>query len=377
MENVTKAQKLLEGSCRHPEAERTELSNRKGFHCESCGANVHDKTQLSCVSSDQEPTQSRYKAVQAGTKWTVFDDQLGRQHGEKLYTQPKAKALADELNGLGVNSIGLNEEQKERSRKDKERLAKQQRKDELKALADDAKELAKQINEARKTYLEIQSASVTFKGQIEKVRPLAERVLYGFKHLKDGENIDGYTTATEWAKGTLGISYEWLRRCLNPETEIKQVSVKEGKLDRFLPAATEPAGATVTVHPEQPPLPIIPKQDEEGVLDGEYEDASPEATVEQPQEKPTVAESLADTRPSFAIAISPADVAKNGAEANARVILGYVRSYAKHITLDEYQETVRLVIKGLQYELDDEEGAQLVQVRMTINPTTEGESAVA
>jgi hypothetical protein len=89
-------------------------------------------------------------------------------------------------------------------------------------------------------------------------------------------------------------------------------------------------------------------------------------------ENPTLAESLADTKPTFAIGVSPADVVSNSVKENSRLILGYARSFGKLMTESEWQECVQEVIKGLQYELPDDEPE--MQVTMNIVPA-EGESA--
>jgi len=48
------------------------------------------------------------------------------------------------------------------------------------------------------------------------MRPAFERVREGFAHLKKGETIMGERTGQAWADKHLGVTYDWLCRCLNP-----------------------------------------------------------------------------------------------------------------------------------------------------------------
>jgi hypothetical protein len=147
---------------------------------------------------------------------------------------------------------------------------------------------------------------------------------------KDGTQ---YFTLPKWCEGECGVTYEYLRR-LDP---------------RFAKLKNQIAGRQET-NPAD--LPEIPAGKDES-------------------ENPTLAESLADSKPTFAIRVSPADVESNSVKENSRLILGYARSFGKLMTESEWQECVREVIKGLQYELPDEAA---VQVTMNIVPA-EGKSA--
>jgi hypothetical protein len=305
---------------------------------------------------------------------------------------PKPKVQATKKNGQSnttscvspapsINNINLNEEEKARGRKHDATLAAQERHRELQSLAADAKDLAKHINAARKMYLTIQSSVATFKSEITEIRPLAERVLAGFRYLKSGESIDGYTTATEWAKGTLGISYEWLRRCLKPaeveaDTEVPQI--KTGKLDKFLEAGA-PEGGDKDSGTKIPPSTDTAPPAHGKVTSKVIELPAPEAQISvaasagndpnagvlipepvHPEDlRPTVPESLNETKPSFGIGISPANAVANGVEVNARLVMNFIKSFRKFISNGEYSDLVNKIITDLTLEgLDVNQAAE-------------------
>ena len=55
-----------------------------------------------------------------------------------------------------------------------------------------------------------------FKDVVEQMRPAFERVRVGFAHLRKGETVMGERTGTAWAEKYIGLSYDYLCRCLNP-----------------------------------------------------------------------------------------------------------------------------------------------------------------
>lgn len=73
--------------------------------------------------------------------------------------------------------------------------------------------------------------------------------------------------------------------------------------------------------------------------------------------QPSILEMLGDTKPSFGIAVSPADVVRNAAADNARLILNFARSLFKLMTKSERRETVRIVLERLREEAGDDVAA--------------------
>jgi len=51
---------------------------------------------------------------------------------------------------------------------------------------------------------------------VEEMRPVFERVRFGFAHLRKGETVMGERNGPAWAKRYIGLSYDWLCRRLNP-----------------------------------------------------------------------------------------------------------------------------------------------------------------
>src|SRR5208283_3303755 len=117
------------------------------------------------------------------------------------------------------------------------------------------------------------------KDKLEAIKPRCKAVLRGFAHLRKGEDIEGYRTATEWCKNTFGVTYEWMRRCLNPSKD-STPTFEDLRIAKFLPSpdSTETKIQAVAV---VAPLPKMPEANEGG------------------ERQPSVIESLANTKPPY------------------------------------------------------------------------------
>ena len=109
-----------------------------------------------------------------------------------------------------VKSIPLNTHEKALVRRD-EAI---KRKEYLKALETDARNIVSGFQEAKDFGEQAMALHRKFKDVLEEMRPVFERVRDGFAHLHKGEKVMGETTGEAWAQKHLGITYNWLCRCL-------------------------------------------------------------------------------------------------------------------------------------------------------------------
>jgi hypothetical protein len=86
----------------------------------------------------------------------------------------------------------------------KDRSAK--RKGYLKSLEADAQALIKGFQTAKAISAEASVLHRKFKDVVEEMRPLFERVRFGFAHLRKGETVMGERTGTAWAERYVGLS---------------------------------------------------------------------------------------------------------------------------------------------------------------------------
>lgn len=264
---------------------------------------------------------------------------------KRYKTETEAQAVADDYNnGTTVKSISKSNADDVRKREEAEKaeLAKQ-RQQHIKEVESAAARLVKtwktlqgMEEEYYAFYRKLADVVAEFKPQLEDLR-------YEFRRLKKGETINGHTSLETWCPEFLGVTARTFRRGLQAP---KQVPL----LPASVPEEMQPDDLEENA-PQDNDLPEIPSSESE--------------------EKPTIPQLLADTKPSFAISVSPADVVTNSVRENSRLILNYARSYRKFMTASEWQECVQEVIKGLQLELDDD----VHQAQVTVN--LEGESVVA
>jgi hypothetical protein len=131
--------------------------------------------------------------------------------------QKRSKLQSDQtgqnpVSAATVKSVRLNNAEKTLVRKDENR----KRKDYLKSLEADAQAFVKGFQTAKAINDEANVLHRKFKDVVAEMRPVFERVRYGFAHLKRGETVMGERTGPAWAKRYIGLSYNWLCRCLNP-----------------------------------------------------------------------------------------------------------------------------------------------------------------
>jgi hypothetical protein len=86
----------------------------------------------------------------------------------------------------------------------------------LRTLEEDAKTFVKGFQEAKAVNAEAAVLHRKFKDVVAEMRPVFVRVKNGFAHLHKGETVMGERTGPAWAKKYIGITYDWLCRCLNP-----------------------------------------------------------------------------------------------------------------------------------------------------------------
>ncbi len=396
-------QKQDRTSCPHPESSRTELKNGNGFRCEDCGAIVHDtnKTQLSCVSPTNQAW-PRYTVQPNGTntkqtKWMVVcttPQGVTTRFGKRLYgTEADAQAEADELN-KGVSAATIEsvssscsndlqariKAEQAAGKKAKQEAASRERKAWLDDLTAEAVALRDECHKLRELGEDIEIKRRTFKEMLERLRPRIGKVLHGFRHLHDGETVEGYRRASDWAEGTFGVTYEWIRRCMKPAAETP--SIREGNLQKLLPEGDDRA------EQEDPTadslLPTIPEKQEDGVVNDDVTDDTAPKQAEAAEDadghgegKQTVTKLLADTTPSFAIAVSPADVASNDVDANVRIAMGWLRSWSKVVSADEYYDILHGIMNGIQDELRDKFNELPQQAVVTTQVAGESRESVA
>jgi len=90
------------------------------------------------------------------------------------------------------------------------------RKEYLKSVEADAQTFVNGFQAAKAINDEANVLHRKFKEVVEEMRPVFERVRYGFAHLKKGESVMGERTGHAWADKHVGVTYDWLCRCLNP-----------------------------------------------------------------------------------------------------------------------------------------------------------------
>jgi hypothetical protein len=147
-----------------------------------------------------------------------------------------------------VKSIRLNDGEKALAKKDKD----SKRKAYLKSLEADAQTFVKGFQTAKAINDEANVLHRKFKDVVEEMRPVFERVKYGFAHLKKGETVMEERTGPAWGKRYVGVTYDWLCRCLNPP--------KAGTLlltDGTKVVAPTPAKPDRSSMEEETPLPTL------------------------------------------------------------------------------------------------------------------------
>jgi hypothetical protein len=126
--------------------------------------------------------------------------------------KPSNQTGQNPVSAVTVKSVRLTNGEKALVRKDKST----KRKEYLKSLEADAQTFVKGFQAAKAINDEANVLHRKFKDVVEEMRPVFERVRYGFAHLKRGETVMGERMGPAWAERYLGVTYDWLCRCLNP-----------------------------------------------------------------------------------------------------------------------------------------------------------------
>ncbi len=208
------------------------------------------------MSQSHQPKQSGAKQpTKASAKREPCDSKSLTQTGQ------------NPVSAATVKSIPLNGSEKALVRKDKDT----QRNVYLKTLEADAQAFVDGYRAAKAINDEVNVLHRKFKDLVEELRPIFERVRDGFAHLKKGETVMGERTGPAWANKYLGVTYDWLCRCLNPPKAGTLLLTDGTKV--FSPIPAEPRSS---VEEETPlpdltqTLPTLPTGDDANWTDNGY-----------------------------------------------------------------------------------------------------------
>jgi hypothetical protein len=132
------------------------------------------------------------------------------------------EAKADAMPQTGQNPVSLatvkvrqrNSSEKSVGSKGKSK----KRKKYLESLEADARTFVKGFKEARGIDIKAKVLHRKFKDVVTEMRPVFQRVRKGFAHLRKDETVMGERTGSAWAERHIGVTYDWLCRCLNAPT---------------------------------------------------------------------------------------------------------------------------------------------------------------
>jgi len=209
------------------------------------------------MSQSHQPKQSGVKkATKASAKGEPSDSKALTQTGQ------------NPVSAATVNSIPLNDGEKALVRRDKD----VKRKAYLKTLEADAQAIVDGYRDANKINDEVSVLHRKFKDLVEEMRPVFERVRDGFAHLKEGETVMGERTGPAWAEKHLGVTYNWLCRCLNPPKAGTLMLTNGTKVVAPTPEKQDHGGKKEETPLPQPKqsLPKLPLADTADWTDNEY-----------------------------------------------------------------------------------------------------------
>jgi hypothetical protein len=261
---------------------------------------------------------------------------MSRQH-----PKPSNQTGQNPVSAATVKSVRLNAAEKGLVRKDE----RTKRKEYLKSLEADAQTFLKGFQTAKAINEEANVLHRKFKDVVEEMRPVFERVRYGFAHLKKGETVMGERTGTVWAERYIGISYDWLCRCLNPP-RAGTLLLTDGTKVLAASAANTDCNRTegkTSLPMLKEPLPQTPTGD---TVELAAEDLLPETST------PTTEE---DKKPLVAISYTSFENSETGAKAIAvRRILSWTLECIHHFSLIEKRQIVEELIVKLRDEMEFE-----------------------
>ena len=255
---------------------------------------------------------------------------------EPVSAQPSIQTAQNPVSPATVESIRLNDGERALARRDEAR----KRKKYLLSLEAYAKTFVKGYHTAKAINDEVTVLHRKFNDVVEEMRPVFERVKYGFAHLHKGETVMGERTGTEWAKKHIGISYDWLCRCLKPPKAGRLLLTDGTKV--LDPQPAKPAGSSVRC----------------AMADGDPNNRKSKKTPAVPERVAGAETVLAESpgscapKPSFAISSSPIDASDAWSKEDAsRRIISWVLSCLKGFSLTEKRLIVEDVISKLRDEL--------------------------
>jgi len=158
-----------------------------------------------------------------------------------------------------------NESAKSKSRKDKNK----EHKEYLKALEADAQSFVKGFHTVKTLDDQAKILHRRFDDLVREMRPVLERVRFGFAHLKKGETVMGERTGPAWAKKYIGLSYDWLCRRLS-EANAGTLPPTNGTNAVTPSAANTERNQNIQLPRLKQTLPTIPSADNPDWTDNEY-----------------------------------------------------------------------------------------------------------
>lgn len=186
----------------------------------------------------------------------------------QLSTKQSPQTGQNPVSTVTVKSVRLTNDEKAAVRKDDST----KRIEYLKSLEADAQAFVKGFQTAKAINDEATALHCKFKDVVENIRPVFERVRYGFAHLKKGETVMGERTGPAWAKKHIGLSYDWLCRCLNPPKAGTLLLTDGTKV--VSPSETNAGHNNTQENPRLPKLkqtlPTVPSADNADWTDNEY-----------------------------------------------------------------------------------------------------------
>ena len=166
-----------------------------------------------------------------------------------------------------VKSIRLNDGEKALAKKD----AHCKRKAYLKSLDADAQTFVEGYQTAKAINDEANVLHRKFKDIVEEVRPVFKRVQFGFAHLRKDEAVMGERTGSDWANKYIGVTYDWLCRCLKPP-KVGTLLLTDGTtvVDPTPTKLGDSIEDEVPLPKPKQTLPIIPPADTADWTDSQY-----------------------------------------------------------------------------------------------------------
>jgi hypothetical protein len=196
-----------------------------------------------------------------------FDGQEGSVAAEELaIVEPKA--VGNQTGQNPVSSSTVNGSQESAAKKGKNK----KRKKYLKSLEADAQSFVTGFQRAKAIDAEAAVLHRKFKDVLEEMCPVFERVRYGFAHLRKDETVMGERTGSAWADRYIGVTYDWLCRCLTRSKGGTLLLTDGTKVVAPTPAKSDRSDTGKETSLPQPTqtLPTLPPADTADWTDNQY-----------------------------------------------------------------------------------------------------------